>query len=99
MSEYRLAFQAERDLDEIADYLADRNPTAAVRVLENLLEKFLLLSQNPLLGELRSDLPKKPRCFSAGKYVILYQPTSNGIEIARVIHGARDWGSILGKNE
>ena len=99
MSEYRLAFQAERDLDEIADYLADRNPTAAVRLLENLLEKFLLLSQNPLLGELRSDLPKKPRCFSAGKYVIFYQSTRHGIEVARVVHGARDLGAILGENE
>jgi toxin ParE1/3/4 len=95
MSEYRLAFLAERDLDEIADYIADHNPSAAVRILEYLLEKFLLLSQNPLLGELRADLPKKPRCFSAGNYAIFYQPTSNGIEIARVVHGARDLGSLF----
>jgi toxin ParE1/3/4 len=97
MSGYRLAYQAERDLEEIADYLADRNPAAAVRLLENLFDKFLLLSQNPFLGESRSDLPRKPRCFSVGKYVIFYQPTLNGIEIARVVHGSRDWGSLFEK--
>jgi toxin ParE1/3/4 len=97
MSEYRLAFQADCDLDEIADYLSDRNPSGAVRVLEHLFAKFLLLSQNPLLGELRSDLPKQPRCFSAGNYIILYQPIPSGVEIARVVHGARDLGAILGE--
>ncbi|MCC6124829.1 MAG: type II toxin-antitoxin system RelE/ParE family toxin [Pirellulales bacterium] len=82
-------------MDEIADYLSDRHPSAAVRVLENIFAKFSLLSQNPLLGELRSDLPKQPRCFSAGNYIILYHPISDGIEIARVLHGARDLGAIL----
>lgn len=96
MSGYRLAFLAERDLEEIADYLADRNPVVAVRTVENLLDKFLLLSENPYLGELRSDLPKRPRCFSAGNYVIIYQITSRGIEVSRVVHGARDWGALLG---
>ena len=32
------------------------------------------------------------RSFSVGHYVVLYRPVQNGIEVARVIHSARDIG-------
>jgi len=95
MSEFRLTRLAERDLEEIADYIADRNPSAAVRQIETLLEKFTFLAANPLVGELRPDLPKRPRTFSAGRYVIVYRPVAKGIEVARVVHGARDLAAVL----
>jgi toxin ParE1/3/4 len=95
MSEFRLSLLAERDLEGIAEYLADRNPSVAIREIERLLEKFLILASNPHLGELRSDLPKHPRTFVAGNHVIVYQPLADGIEVARVVHAARDLGAVL----
>jgi len=95
MSGFRLSHRAERDLEEIADYIADRNPSAAVREVERLLERFALLATQPLMGQLRDDLPDHPRAFSAGNYLVVYQPTVNGIEVARVVHAARDVASIL----
>ena len=95
MTRFRLSRQAERDLEELTDYIADRNPSAAVGELEGLVEKFSLLGESPLLGQLRPDLPGNPRSFTAGSFVILYKPTANGIEVARVVHAARDLGGLL----
>jgi toxin ParE1/3/4 len=95
MSGFRLSHLADRDLDEIADYLADRNPSAAIREIESFFERFALLAPQPLMGQLRDDLPSCPRAFCSGNYLILYRPTAAGIEVARVVHAARDVSAIL----
>lgn len=95
MTGYRLSRLAESDLEEVADYIGARNPAAAVRQLEMLLDKFAVLGRSPSLGELRKDLPGHPRVFAAGAYVIVYRPTAEGIEVVRVIHSARDLESLL----
>jgi len=55
MSRYRLSQQADRDLEKIADYLGERSPAAAARVLEALHQTFTLLVKSPLLGTLREE--------------------------------------------
>ena len=95
MSGYRLARQADADLDEIADFIADENPRAAVRQIEMLHQKFTLLARNPLMGQSCEHLRPNLRCFAAGRYVIFYVPCARGIEVERVIHGARDIGALF----
>lgn len=46
---------------------------------------------NPLVGELRF-LPLTARF---RQYIVLYRPVAAGIEIVRVLHGARDIQTIL----
>ena len=41
------------DLDGIWDYIARDNPAAADRMLDELNERFVLLSKNPEIGELQ----------------------------------------------
>jgi toxin ParE1/3/4 len=95
MTHFRLSHRAESDLEAIADYIAVRNPSAAVQELEKLLDTFTLLGSSPLLGQLRPDLPGSPRTFAARSFVIVYKPASDGIEVARVVHAARDLASLL----
>ena len=95
MTRFRLSRQAKSDLEGIAVYIGDRNPPAANRELEKLLDKFAVLGKNPLLGELRQDLPGAPHCFVAGSFLILYKPMIDGIEVARVVLAARDLRSLL----
>jgi len=95
MSGFRLSHLAERDLDEMADYIADRNPSAAIREIEQLFGRLALLATQPLMGQLRDDLPGRPRAFCSGNYLILYRPTADGIEVARVVHAARDLAALL----
>jgi toxin ParE1/3/4 len=95
MTRFRLSHRAESDLEGIADYIADRSPSAAARELEKLLDRFTLLGSSPLLGQSRPDLPGSPRTFAAGSFVIVYKPAASGIEVARVVHAARDLAGLL----
>lgn len=95
MSRYKLSRQAVTDLEEIADYIAKDNPTAAVRVLDALHETLSVLGRNPDIGSLRDDLRPNLRIFPGRKpaqnYIIFYYPTKHGIEVNSVIHSSRDW--------
>jgi toxin ParE1/3/4 len=82
--------QAEEDLIEIWIYIAQDNPGAADRVLDEIEERFHALADNPLMGRLRPDIAPELRYFAVGKYLILYCAVPNGVQIVRVIHGARD---------
>jgi len=48
------------------------------------------------LGEVRGDLGTGFRSFVAGKYVVVYRVLDDTIEIARVIHAARDIRNLFG---
>jgi len=103
MSRYRLSRRADRDLDEILEYVADRSPDAAVRILEALEETFRLLASSPLIGTLREDLRPNLRVFRskrpADKYLVFFYPLSDGVEISTVIHGARDYLGMFLRGE
>lgn len=90
MTPYAIASQARNDLDAIWSYIAADSTAAADRLMDTFHEKFLLLSTQPFLGESRPDLAANLRVFCVGNYVVLYRPESPGIEVARVIHAARD---------
>jgi toxin ParE1/3/4 len=94
MSLYRLTEQARQDLDEIWLYIAEDNP-AADQFLDTLYEKSVLLAGQPLLGHLQPELALNLRSFPVGNHVIFYRPIDNGIEVARVLHGARDIDALL----
>jgi toxin ParE1/3/4 len=49
----------------------------------------------PQLGRRREELSPRLRSFPVGRYVIFYRPLENGIEIARVLHGARDFPPLF----
>ena len=53
-------------------------------------EKSQMLAQSPFIGKARDELGPKIRSFPIGNYVLFYQPIEDGIEIIRVLHGARD---------
>ena len=95
MSHYRISPLALRDLERFTDYIGQRNPTAAVKLLERLHEAFRLLAKTPLLGEKRDDLPGHPRVFCVGNYLIVYDPLPNGIQVGRVAHSSQDIVTLL----
>lgn len=81
--------QAEEDLIEIWLYIAEDNPTAANQQLDVLDAKSTLLAEHPRLGPTRPDIAPNLRYFPVGSYLLLYRILSNGVEIVRVVHGAR----------
>ncbi len=93
MTPYRIAPRAQRDLDEIWSYIADDSPASADRLIELFHEKFLLLSSQPLMGEVWPQLADDLRAFSVGNYLVFYHPVRRGVEVVRVLHAARDIAS------
>ena len=87
--------QAEEDLFDIAFYIAQNNPEAAVRFLERIEQICAVIAASPEIGRLRKELAPNLRSFPVGRYVVFYVPTKSGIEVARVLHGARDIPSIF----
>ena len=81
---------AEQDLIEIAAYIEADNAVAADRLLDTLEEKIKLLSEFPRLGRSREELAPPLRSFPVGNYVIFYLPLADGVEVIRVLHGARN---------
>lgn len=96
---FRLAPQAKSDLQEIHAYIASDNQPAADRLIDRFFDHFQRLAEYPELGLLRDDLLPGLRIWAEGRYVILYLPTSTGVDIAHVVHGARDIESLLARRE
>ena len=95
MSQVVLTAQAEEDLVDIACYIAQDNPEAASDFVEKMERICALLAASPEIGRLRADLAPNLRSFPVDRYVVFYVPTKSGIEVLRVLHGARDIPSIL----
>lgn len=94
---------ARRDLVEILDYLIrEGSPDTARRFRETAEAAFNRLADmpglgtryeatDPAFGEVRYfPLPSRFK-----RYLVFYRPVADGIEIIRVLHGARDIDGIL----
>ena len=82
--------RAKSDLVEIWDYIAEDSEARADSFLDRIDKKFWILAQRPAIGRLRDELAESLRSFPVGRYIIFYIPLSNGVEIVRVLHSARD---------
>ena len=72
-------------LTERLNYVPHRD-----RLLDRIAERCISYLHQPELGERRPELGAAIRCYSVGVYVVYYRPPSMGIELIRVLHGARD---------
>ena len=90
MSRFTLLRKAEEDLLGIWTYIAKDNPQAATLLLRTINGKCRLLAENGKLGPARPDITPDMRYLAVGNYLILYREVSAGIEVVRVLHGARN---------
>ncbi len=80
----------EGDLDAIADYIAQDNPTRAVSFLREIGAQIHTVGQNPLIYQLRPEIGKDARMAIVGRYVILFRVKGEAVRIERVVYGGRD---------
>jgi plasmid stabilization system protein ParE len=96
VNKYVLNVDAEQDLNEIWEYIADDSIDAADRWIDKLFDAFGSLAQSPGMGHKREDLTAFPVLFwPVGAYLILYRVQAEWIEIVAVTQGARDIPSFL----
>lgn len=87
--------QAQEDLLEIWLRIAPDSLVHADHFLDFLGEKMRLLAMSPRMGRLYPELADGLRGFPADDYMIFYREASQGIEVVRVLHGARDMQAIF----
>lgn len=87
--------RALSDLAEIWDYIADDSETRADVFVATIDTKFQTLAIQPGIGRLRDELATGLRSLPVGRYVIFYLSLANGVEIIRVLHGARDIDNLF----
>jgi toxin ParE1/3/4 len=87
---------AKRDVARIASFIAEDSLDAAERFLEAAEASFIALARMPHMGASRRF--RNPK-FAAVRmwpikdfenYLIFYRPVEPGIEVLRVVHGARN---------
>ena len=90
MAKIRWTTEAEKWLQDIHDYIAQDNPTAAQRVVTAIYEKAQLLKDFPEIGyKYRSEPEVEIRILLYGHYRIAYLIKSKDlIDILGVFHGA-----------
>lgn len=95
MTKIRKLPQALEDLLDIWCYIAGDNPSEADRYLDYLEAKLRLLASATSIGRQVDDLGQGLRSLPVGNYMIFYRQARGGIDIVRVLHGARDIASLF----
>ena len=78
------------DYDEIWSYIAVRDLAAADRLVIHFDATLNIISTSPGVGRKVEELAPNLRSFPVGNYLIFYRPMADGIELIRILHGARD---------
>jgi toxin ParE1/3/4 len=93
------------DLIELADYISHDNLDAALRFLDAAENTFVFLATHHEAGQLcnfRSQEARGVRVWRVDgfkNHLIFYCPTNDGIDVVRVLHGARDIEAIFSEPE
>ncbi|KJF65561.1 type II toxin-antitoxin system RelE/ParE family toxin [Rhizobium nepotum] len=81
-----------KELDGIGDYIAERNPRAAAKVVRTIHQTTArLLSANPYLGRNGEIEGTRELVVSGLPYIVAYRVRDRQIEILFVQHAAREW--------
>ncbi len=88
--QYRFSRQAERDIEEIGDFIARDNPRRAITFIAELRARIRQIAEFPRAAPLRSGLGRGVRCIVFGRYLIFYVVHVRVLEVRRVLHGARN---------
>lgn len=89
MPRIRTTPRARTDAIEIWTYVARDNADAADKLVDRIEERLQSLARMPQSAESVPFIAEGVRRSSVGNYVIYYRPADDGIEVLRILHGAR----------
>lgn len=91
-----LTAEAERDLEEIGDWIARDNPTRAVSFIEEIQHTCLDLAEFPERFPLVPCYEsRRVRHRAKGNYLIFYRVETTKVVVLHVLHGAMDYSALL----
>jgi plasmid stabilization system protein ParE len=91
MSGYAFHPEAFTDLDDIREYIAEDNPAAADKLVDEIFDAIAALVPMPRQGHRRTDLTSRPLRFIVFRsYLIAYAPDARPLWVVAVMHGRRN---------
>jgi toxin ParE1/3/4 len=95
LTRYRRSPEAQDDLDDIRRYLVSQGGFRPGS-LHEIRDAIGFLAANPGAGHKRDDLTDEPMKFwSVFSYMIVYDPATKPLGVARVLHASRDLASLF----
>jgi len=94
--------RALNDLASIYRYLTrEASAEVARRYLERFEDKLGVLAANPGIGTRRIPGHPDVRLFPVERHLVFYRPLpkGDGIEVIRILHGARNWQAHFGDED
>ncbi len=85
--------RAEADIDELFEYLLERDPRAALRVYEAIRKQVAQLADQPGRGRPGRVAGTRELVVTRVPYLVAYtvDPHIDAVIVLRVLHGARRW--------
>jgi toxin ParE1/3/4 len=103
MSHAEWTAPAEQDVEDIYGWIAVRDGRlqTAKAILRSIRESCdecaKLFASGSAIGTSREDLGDGYRLLTHQRWVIVFRPIENGIEVQRVIDGSRDFDHVFGQ--
>ena len=91
MSEVRYSRRAREDLLDIWLYVARQtSEVAADRILDRIEDACRTLARHPERGPARPEIADEARSLVVQRWLALYRLTPYGVQVVRIIDGARE---------
>ncbi len=95
MAEIRWSLKAETDLQAIEEFIAKDSALPAVALVNRLVKAVESLAVAPKLGRVVPELAQeRVREIVCRGYRLVYLVEQEDVTVLRVVHGARDFGSL-----
>ncbi len=91
----RFSDQAQMDLQELWDYVAEYSDDAADQRIDRIIAVCQMFADNPELGRKREEFRVGLRSFVVANYLIFYRVWPDRVDILRVLYGARNLEELL----
>jgi addiction module RelE/StbE family toxin len=82
---------AAADLERIADYLFEKTPVHALRIVLQLYESPQILIQFPYCGRMGRKPGTRELVLPSLPYVLIYSVSEDAIHVTRILHGAQKY--------
>jgi len=88
---YKLLADAIEDIDAVSSFIAEDNPDAALRFIDNIFSAIEYLASFPHLGHINEKIADAHiRFYAVYEYFVVYAPDSRPLTIIAIVHGRRN---------
>ncbi len=87
----RWTLAASSDLESIANYLFEKTPEHAPRLVRELYQAAANLNDFPNRGRPGKKERTRELVIQGTPYIVVYKISVEALSIIRILHGAQDW--------